>query len=225
MNLDSLAWNASGLLPVVAQDAETGEVRMVAYANQEAVAQTLRSRRAHFFSRSRGKLWQKGETSGHTLAVRAVWVDCDGDTLIYLVDPSGPSCHTGAETCFFRRIGSSGEIEEAGSEVAAPTLSRLERTLALRARSTAERSYTKSLLNAGATKVADKVREEATEFGHSLIEEGDQRVAEEGGDLVYHLLVGLVLREVPLRQLLAVLSGRFGRSGHEEKAARKRGPT
>ena len=222
MSLDSLAWNDSGLLPVVAQDAETGEVRMVAYANQEAVAQTLRSGRAHFFSRSRGKLWEKGETSGHTLAVRTVWVDCDGDTLIYLVDPRGPTCHTGAETCFFRQIGSSGEIEEAEDEVAAPTLSRLERTLGLRARSTAERSYTKSLLDGGPTKVAAKVSEEAAEFGGSLTGEGEDRVAEEGADLVYHLLVGLLLRKVPLRRLLSVLSRRFGRSGHEEKAARTR---
>ncbi|MFW2387514.1 MAG: bifunctional phosphoribosyl-AMP cyclohydrolase/phosphoribosyl-ATP diphosphatase HisIE [Polyangiales bacterium] len=218
MSLDALKYNDQGLLAVIAQDAETGEVRMMAYANQEAVKRTLESGVAHFYSRSRQQLWKKGESSGNTLGVRSVWVDCDGDTLIYMVDPAGPSCHTGAETCFFRRLDTGGDTLE--GETAAPTLLRLERTLQERKASNAGKSYTKSLLDAGPAKVDAKLREEAAELGQALIGESDARVASEAGDVIYHMLVGLVLREVSLRDLFAELSRRFGQSGHDEKRSR-----
>jgi phosphoribosyl-ATP pyrophosphohydrolase/phosphoribosyl-AMP cyclohydrolase len=220
MSLDALKYNDQGLVAVIAQDAETGEVRMMAYADEAAIRRTLETGVAHFYSRSRQKLWKKGESSGNTLGVRGVWVDCDGDTLIYMVDPVGPSCHTGAETCFFRRLDGDGNLLEAGSGTAAPTLLRLERTLQERKASDANKSYTKSLLDAGPTKIDAKVREEAAELGQALIGESDERVASEAGDVIYHLLVGLVLREVSLRDLFAELSNRFGQSGHEEKVSR-----
>ena len=219
MPLSALNYSSHGLIPVIAQDAETGEIRMMAYADQNAIEKTLDTGLAHFFSRSRGQLWLKGETSGNTLAVRSVWVDCDGDTLIYMVDPAGPSCHTGAETCFFRRLDGDGNLVDGEGE-SAPTLLRLERTLEARKASDAGKSYTKSLLDAGAPKVDEKLREEAAELGQALREESDERVASEAGDVMYHLLVGLVLRSVPLRRLLGELSKRFGQSGHEEKASR-----
>jgi phosphoribosyl-ATP pyrophosphohydrolase/phosphoribosyl-AMP cyclohydrolase len=209
---------------VIAQDAETGEIRMLAYADRHAIEKTLDTGFAHFFSRSRGEMWKKGETSGNTLAVRSVWVDCDGDTLIYMVDPAGPSCHTGAETCFFRRLDASGNLVEGrlldGDGDAAPTLLRLERTLQARKASDAGKSYTKWLLDAGAPKIEEKLSEEAAELGQALAGESDERVASEAADVIYHLLVGLVLRSVPLRRLLGELSKRFGQSGHEEKASR-----
>jgi phosphoribosyl-ATP pyrophosphohydrolase/phosphoribosyl-AMP cyclohydrolase len=204
---------------VIAQDAETGEIRMVAWADQSAIEKTLHTRQAHFFSRSRGQPWLKGETSGNTLAVQSVWVDCDGDTLIYMVDPGGPSCHTGADTCFFRRLNADGGFND-GPGTAAPTLLRLERTLEARRTSDADKSYTKSLLERGATKIDEKLREEAAELGHALGDETDERVASEAGDLIYHLLVGLLLRELSLRDVLTELSRRFGVSGHDEKASR-----
>lgn len=219
MPLSALNYSADGLIPVIAQDAETGEVRMVAYADELAIQKTLDTGFAHFFSRSRGQMWKKGETSGNTLRLRSVWVDCDGDTLIYMVDPAGPSCHTGAETCFYRRLDPSGELV-AETDDAAPTLLRLERVLQARRSSNADASYTKSLLDAGAPKIDTKLREEAAELGQALIDESDERVASESADVLYHLLVGLVLRKVSLRQLLSELSQRFGRSGHEEKASR-----
>jgi phosphoribosyl-ATP pyrophosphohydrolase/phosphoribosyl-AMP cyclohydrolase len=219
MPLSALAYNDQGLIPVIAQDAETGEVRMVAWADEMAIQKTLETKQAHFFSRSRGELWLKGETSGNTLEVRSVWVDCDGDTLIYLVDPQGPSCHTGAETCFFRRVDDDGSWVEASGE-AAPTLLRLERTLEARRASNADKSYTKSLLDKGATKIDEKLREEAAELGQALIRESDERVASEAGDVIYHLLVGLALRKISVRDLLSELSRRFGQSGHDEKASR-----
>lgn len=220
MDLGALEFDAKGLVAVVAQDAETGEIRMVAYANREAVSRTLETHEAHFYSRSRQTLWKKGESSGNTLRVREVWIDCDGDTLLYLVDPAGPSCHTGADTCFFRRLSKDGEAIEGVSEGATPTLLRLERTLHDRRASTADKSYTKSLLEAGPPKIDRKLREEAQELGEALIGESDDRVASEAGDVLYHLMVGLVSRDVTLRDLLQVLSKRFTRSGHEEKASR-----
>ena len=219
MPLSALSYNDQGLIPVIAQDAETGEVRMVAWADQTAIDRTLQTKQAHFFSRSRGELWKKGETSGNTLEVRSVWIDCDGDTLIYMVDPEGPSCHTGAETCFFRRLDDNGNLVEAAGD-GAPTLLRLERALQARRGADAGKSYTKSLLDAGPTKIDEKVREEAAELGQALTSESDERVASEAGDVIYHLLVGLVLRKVSLRDLLSELSKRFGQSGHDEKASR-----
>ncbi len=219
MPLSALNYSSHGLIPVIAQDAETGEIRMMAYADEIAIEKTLETGLAHFFSRSRGELWLKGETSGNTLAVRSVWVDCDGDTLIYMVDPAGPSCHTGAETCFFRRLDREGNLVEGACD-SGPTLLRLERTLQARKASDAAKSYTKSLLEKGATKIDEKLREEAAELGQALIGESDERVASEAGDVLYHLLVGLVLREVSLRDLLSELSKRFGQSGHDEKASR-----
>ena len=106
--LEGVAFDAQGLVPVIAQEAATGQVRMFAWANREALEKTLASRQAHFWSRSRGKLWRKGEESGHTLAVREVRIDCDGDVVLYIVDPAGPSCHTGATSCFFRAQGDDG---------------------------------------------------------------------------------------------------------------------
>jgi phosphoribosyl-ATP pyrophosphohydrolase/phosphoribosyl-AMP cyclohydrolase len=220
MPLTALNYDDQGLVAVIAQDAETGEVRMMAYADELAIEQTLMTGLAHFYSRSRQELWKKGESSGNTLRVRSVWIDCDGDTLIYMVDPEGPSCHTGAETCFFRRLGAEGDLAEAGNDSAAPTLLRLERTLQARTDSDASKSYTKSLFDAGPKKIEAKVREEAAELGQALIGESDDRVASEAGDVIYHLLVGLVLRQVSLRDLLTELSSRFGQSGHQEKSSR-----
>ena len=219
MNLDNLKWNDQGLVAVVAQNAQTGEVRMMAYANLEAVKRTLQSREAHFYSRSRKALWKKGQFSGNTMHIREVWVDCDGDALLYLVEPQGPSCHTGASTCFYRRVTEEGTLVEK-ENLAVPTLSRLEHTLSERTRSTAQKSYTKSLLNAGASKIGAKVCEEATEWSEALSTESDERVCAESADVLYHLLVGLLFRDLSLRDVLQVLSSRFDQSGHEEKTNR-----
>lgn len=99
-----LKYDSHGLVPAVAQDAESGQVLMVAWMNQAALARTIETGEAHFWSRSRGALWHKGETSGNVLAVREMFVDCDADTLLLKVDPAGPACHTGAVTCFYRRL-------------------------------------------------------------------------------------------------------------------------
>jgi phosphoribosyl-ATP pyrophosphohydrolase/phosphoribosyl-AMP cyclohydrolase len=218
--MSELRFDEQGLVPAVVQDRLTGEVRMVAYMNQEAVARTLASGKATFFSRSRRALWEKGESSGNTLFVREVYLDCDADTLLVMADPVGPSCHTGQPSCFFRRVDASGVRNEVLP--AATFLARLESEIESRKASTAEKSYTKALLDGGAAKIGDKVREEAAEFAAAIASESDERVASEAADVVYHLLVGLSHRGVALREVLDVLAQRAGTSGHAEKASRQR---
>lgn len=188
---------------------------MVAWMNADALHATRQTGYATFWSRSRNELWQKGATSGNRLRVAELVEDCDGDTLLLLVDPEGPSCHTGRPSCFFTPLAEGAEIEDA-----APYLLKLERVIAQRASSSAERSYTRALLDAGAEKISQKLTEEAGELGRALIEESDDRVSSEAADVVYHLLVGLRLRGVSLRNVIETLERRSGTSGHAEKASR-----
>ncbi len=211
-----------GLVPVVAQDHLTGEVRMVAFATMEAVRHTLETKRATFWSRSRGELWEKGRTSGNAMDVTGVLVDCDADTLIYLVAPRGPSCHTGAASCFFRRLVlEDGALAVRDDEVpATDLLSRLERTLEARKSSTAGTSYVRSLYDGGAAKIGAKVREEADELARAIADESDERVVSEAADVLFHVMVALRSRDVSLSSVLGELERRSGTSGHVEKAAR-----
>ncbi len=212
-----LAFDRDGLLTVVVQDHLTGEVRMVAHATLEAVKKTVETGRATFWSRSRGELWEKGRTSGNLLKVTRVLVDCDADCLIYEAEPQGPSCHTGAPTCFFQVL-SGGVLTKAAPAQA--MMARLEATLEARKSSEAGASYTKSLYEGGAEAIGAKLREEAGELADALREESLARVASEAADVIYHLLVGLRQRGIPWRDVLVELDGRFGTSGHDEKAAR-----
>lgn len=211
------------LVPVVAQDHVTGEIRMVAYASIEAVRHTLETGRATFFSRSRGELWEKGRTSGHTMAVEGVLVDCDADTLVYLVAPAGPSCHTGRATCFYRRLVlEDGQLAIRDDDVPpAHLLERLERTLEERKKATAAASYVKSLYEGGAAKIGAKLREEADELAVAVDHETDDRVVKEAADVLFHVMVALRARGVAVDDVLAELERRSGTSGHVEKAARK----
>lgn len=214
-----LKFDERGLIPAIAQDHLTGQVRMMAYMNQAALEQTLSSGKATFFSRSRGALWVKGETSGNVLQVVSVTADCDADTLLLAVLPVGPSCHTGRPACFFRRVASGGELTDLPSEVA-PFLSELGELLESRKASSAEKSYTKSLLQGGPEKIGAKIREEAGELADAIKNESDERVLSEASDLLYHAMVGLTQRGLTLRQVIEVLARRTHQSGHAEKASR-----
>lgn len=216
MDLASLKWDAAGLVTVVVQDRHSGDIRMVAHANHEALTRTLETHEAHFYSRSRKSLWRKGETSGNVISVAEVWADCDGDAVLYLADPNGPSCHTGERTCFFHRLDRPAGVGELGE----PTFVRLERTLIARKSATSEKSYTRSLLEKGATKIGEKIAEEAGELVRAIEGETPERVDSEAADLLYHTIVGLLFRERPLRAVAEVLGRRFGTSGHDEKASR-----
>ena len=197
-----MAFDERGLVPCIVQDWHSGEVLTLAYMNAEALRRTRETGETHFFSRSRQALWHKGESSGNTQAVRAIRYDCDGDALIALVQPAGPACHTGERTCFHR-----GELEPEAPYAVLPTL---ERTIADRARSRPEGSYTASLLSQPGAAGA-KVQEEAEEVARAAHEESDQRVAEEAADLLYHLAVLLGGRDLTLADAERVLDGRRGR--------------
>lgn len=194
-----------GLVPCIAQDAVTGEVLTLAYMNEEALRLTRETREVHFWSRSRSEIWRKGETSGNTLALRQLRIDCDGDALVALVEPAGPACHTGERSCFF------GDLETGTSpqpEVA-DAVAALERTLAERKAERPERSYTVELLDDPAL-IGAKVREEAEEVVRAAASESDERVAEEAADVLYHLAVLMRSRDVPLSAALRVLNERRG---------------
>lgn len=216
----SLKFNEQGLIPAIAQDRFDGQIRMVAWMSQEALERTLETGNATFFSRSRGSLWVKGETSGHTLRVHSVTADCDADTLLLMVEPAGPSCHTGRPSCFFRGVGANGALEDRPYETTA-FFGELERTIRERQASTAEKSYTRSLLDGGVEKIGRKITEEAGEVVAALQSESDDRVLSEAADLVFHLLVGLRARGLDWRGVAEKLSARTTQSGHQEKASRK----
>jgi phosphoribosyl-ATP pyrophosphohydrolase/phosphoribosyl-AMP cyclohydrolase len=200
---ERVRFGADGLIPAVVQDAGTGRVLTQAWMNRESLERTLERGETWFWSRSRQELWRKGATSGNTQAVRAVLLDCDGDSLVVLVDPAGPACHTGAETCF-------GDALTAG-DVPQPfaALADLERTVAARADAAdPESSYTARLLAKGIDTVCKKVGEEATEV--VLAAKGDEhgQVVYESADLLYHLAVLWRATGVRLDEVAAELASR-----------------
>jgi phosphoribosyl-ATP pyrophosphohydrolase/phosphoribosyl-AMP cyclohydrolase len=211
-----IRFDERGLVPCVAQDWRTGEVLTLAYMNEEALRLSRETRELHFYSRSRGELWRKGETSGNVMKVRQLRFDCDGDAIVALVDPAGPACHTGERSCFYRELGggaatdpdappADGEPAPAAHEA----LSVLARTLAERRAERPEGSYTVELLD-DPELVGAKVREEADEVARAGAGESDERLAEEVADLLYHLEVLLLSRDVPLAAALETLNGRRG---------------
>ena len=209
---ENVAFDAEGLVPVVAQDAATGAVLTLAYANREAVHKTLSTGEAHYYSRSRKELWRKGATSGNTQRVVEVRLDCDGDALLYRVRPRGPACHTGEETCFFTTLAGEGVGEDAadggGEAGLGGMVEKLAGTIARRHEEMPEGSYTAELLSRGTGRVAQKVGEEAVEVVIAAL--GGERLAEETADLVYHLLVLLEERGVGTDEVAGVLRDRHG---------------
>jgi phosphoribosyl-AMP cyclohydrolase / phosphoribosyl-ATP pyrophosphohydrolase len=197
-----LKFDERGLVPCVAQDFASGEVLTLAYMNAESLRLTVETGEVHFFSRSRGRIWRKGEESGNVLKVRQLRVDCDGDAVVALVEPTGPACHTGERSCFYRAL-DGGSPEPAAHEA----LAVLQRTLLRRAAERPAGSYTVKLLDDPAL-IGAKVEEEAEEVVRAAREESDERVAEEAADLLYHLAVLLASREVPQAAAMEVLNGR-----------------
>lgn len=210
-----------GLVPCIVQDATTDGVLMLAWMNAEALRLTRETGAAHFWSRTRQALWKKGETSGHTLSVVEIRIDCDLDTVLVRAHPAGPTCHTGATSCFFHRDGDHDDEGDASDDgPALPILLRLARIIEARRDSTAEKSYTKSLLDAGMPKILAKIAEEHGELAAELPAGDDAKVIHETADLIFHILVGLAARRIPIEAVLGELARRFGTSGHIEKARR-----
>jgi phosphoribosyl-ATP pyrophosphohydrolase/phosphoribosyl-AMP cyclohydrolase len=197
----ALDWSkGDGLLPAVVQDSHTGKVLMLGYMNAAALAATLQSKRVTFFSRSKQRLWTKGETSGHFLTLVQVLPDCDNDTLLVIAEPHGPTCHAGTETCF-------------GDDVASDAsglafLSRLEAVIAQRIADRPEGSYTARLWSQGPTRLAQKVGEEGVEVALAAVTQGDEKLVGESADLLFHLALLLKSRNLSLRDVVRELERR-----------------
>ena len=210
----AIRFDDRGLVPCVVQDWRTGEVLTLAYMNEEALRRTRDTGEVHFFSRSRDELWRKGESSGNVQRVRQLRYDCDADAVLALVEPAGPACHTGERSCFYRDLEGSADGAVDGAAAAGEplpavheALPALERTLAARGRERPDGSYTAELL-ADPARIGDKVREEADEVARAAADESDERLAEEAADVLYHLEVLMLSREVPFAAALEVLNAR-----------------
>jgi len=208
-NLDSLKFDAAGLITTVVQHAHSGEVLMVAWMNRDALALTLQRHRLVFWSRSRQKLWEKGETSGHVLQLVSLAADCDHDTLLARALPAGPVCHTGSATCF----------GEADSWVG--FLARLQHIIAERASESPESSYTARLLAAGTQRMAQKVGEEGVELALAATTDDRNKIIDEAADLLYHTLVLLRAKGLDLEDVTARLAERHQRSNNSSAGERK----
>jgi len=218
-----IEFDERGLVPVVAQDARTGEVLMLAWANAQALRLTAETGWAHYWSRSRGELWKKGETSGNAQEIVEVRVDCDADAVLYRVQvvAGGPACHTGERSCFYRRVDAD-ELREGGDPRG--ILSRMEEIVASRDAERPEGSYTTYLFASGVDKILKKVGEEATEVVIAAKNEGTADLASESADLLYHLMVLWRARQLSPDEVWDVLQSRFGqppRPGSADPAERR----
>lgn len=188
---------ADGLIPAVIQDVRTGKVLMLGYMNREAYDKTVTEGKVCFYSRSRGQLWTKGETSGNYLSVQEILVDCDGDTLLIKVIPAGPVCHTGQDTCFAEK-----------NRKSISFLETLEKVIYDRKESMPEGSYTAMLFKEGVGKTAQKTGEEAVELVIEAVKGDRERILEESADLIYHFLVLLASCNIRLEEVVQVLENR-----------------
>jgi phosphoribosyl-ATP pyrophosphohydrolase/phosphoribosyl-AMP cyclohydrolase len=205
MNLDMLDWNKTdGLLPAVVQHAVNGEVLMLGYMNREALTQTLAGGRVVFYSRSRSRLWLKGETSGNYLDVVDISADCDNDALLILALPQGPTCHTGASSCFTAQRGAAAQPLAFLTQLEAI----IGRRIAENPQDAAASSYTARLFSAGPARIAQKIGEEGVEVALAAVAPDDSRVVSETADLMYHLLLLLKSRNLSLERVTEELRAR-----------------
>lgn len=225
--LASVKWDDKGLAVAIAQNVDTGAILMQGFVNRDALATTVSSRKATFYSRSRSQLWTKGETSMNFINVHDIFVDCDRDSIIYLGKPDGPTCHTGAETCYFSSVSKFLEHpEDEKDTLAMTTLYSLETTICERKDEISKQtegkpSWTKKLL-LNEKLLCSKIREEADELCRTLEDNEDKsRAASEMADVLYHSMVLLALKDVKMEDVLEVLRHRFSKSGIEEKKSRQ----
>ncbi|OGP25588.1 MAG: hypothetical protein A2X99_04450 [Deltaproteobacteria bacterium GWB2_55_19] len=215
MDLDNIKFNGDGLVPAIAQDANTGEVLMLAYMNKEALSLTLSTKRAHYWSRSRKSLWLKGDTSGNYQDVKSILYDCDGDTILLQVEPLGPACHTGERTCFYRSLDGK-LVRPTGPRV----LTELYSIIKERKKALPDKSYVASLYAKGLPKILEKVAEESAELIEAAKEKGKDDIVYEFCDLLFHSMVLLSNEGIEMDEAYKELARRFGISGIEEKGTR-----
>jgi phosphoribosyl-ATP pyrophosphohydrolase/phosphoribosyl-AMP cyclohydrolase len=210
----SMAFDEQGLIPAVVQDWRDGTVLMLGYMNREAINKTLETRSVHFWSRSRKRLWEKGETSGHRLLVKDLFVDCDRDTVLVKAEPVGPTCHTGERSCFFNRVTDQG-VPETGktTEAFGGILERIYQTIRDRCASPKSGSYVSTLLEGGADRILKKVAEEAGEVLLAAKNGKREDIVYEVADLLFHTLLVLGYHRITLDEIYQELAKRYGKSG------------
>lgn len=219
MNID---WNKTPLIPAIAQDHETNEVLMLAHMNKEAYTLTLETGYAHYFSRSKQRIWKKGESSDHTQEVKDALLDCDADTVILKIKQNGVACHTGRKSCFFTSVMQGKVIleKEVDTDAIYGVVDTLYHTILERKNAPVEqKSWTKKLLD-DKELILSKIHEEADEVCVAIKEESDEKVIYESADLLYHTLVGLAYRDISPDRVKQELARRFGMSGITEKENR-----
>ncbi len=219
--LQQIDWNKNPLLPVIAQDAQTKEVLMLAYQNEHAYELTMETGYAHYFSRSKRRIWKKGESSGHTQKIKAVKIDCDQDTILLEVEQEGVACHTGRKSCFFTDVYNE-QVEKQQIDTAQiySVVDTLYHTILERKSADPQSSYTASLLHKGENSILKKIVEEAGELCFAIKDGNEDEIIYEAADLVYHCLVGLGYKEINPDRIKSELKRRFGISGIEEKNSR-----
>lgn len=224
-DFDKIVFDPQGLVPAVVQDWRDGTVLMVGWMNREALERTVETKAVHFWSRKRNQLWKKGETSGHTLLLKDLYLDCDGDTLLVKAEPVGPTCHTGERACFFRRIDpESGVDDRKTTEAAGTILDRVYRTVLDRKQSPPADSYVASLFQGGPDRILKKVSEEAGEVLLASKNGRREEIVHEVADLVFHTLIVLGYHDIAPEAVYQELATRFGQSGQREKARRSGQP-
>lgn len=222
--VDKIDWQKmDGLIPVITQDATSNEVLMLAYMNEEALKLTLETKQAHYFSRSKQRLWKKGESSGHTQEVISTMVDCDNDTILLKVNQNGVACHTGRKSCFFTDL-ENDEIKldvEVNTTNAYGVIDTLYHVIESRKNDDPSKSYTAKLLQGKENSMLKKIVEEAGEFTFAVKDNDEEEIIYEAADLLYHSLVALSSKEINPDRVKQELSRRFGLSGIEEKNSRE----
>jgi phosphoribosyl-ATP pyrophosphohydrolase/phosphoribosyl-AMP cyclohydrolase len=206
-------FNEEGLLPAVIQDWLDGTVLMLGYMNQEAIGKTLATKSVHFWSRSRKRLWEKGESSGNKLLVKELFVDCDRDTILVKAQPIGPTCHTGERACFFSKLDHQGVTNEKSSEAFGGIFEGILRTIRDRQVNPQAGSYTTKLFEGGHDKILKKVAEEAGEVLIAAKGGKKEEIVYEVADLFFHTLMVLGYHDIPLQAIYQELGKRFGKSG------------
>jgi phosphoribosyl-AMP cyclohydrolase / phosphoribosyl-ATP pyrophosphohydrolase len=210
----AIAYDTAGLIPAVVQDWRDGTVLMLGYMNEQAVAGTLATKFVHFWSRSRGKIWKKGETSGHVLLVKDLFIDCDRDTILVKAEPTGPTCHTGERACFFSRLDQRARaIPGSAQEAAGGILERIYQTIQDRKTAPQPGSYVSKLLEGGVDRILKKVAEEAGEVLLASKNKDQSEIIYEVADLMFHTLLVLGYHGITLDAVWSELAGRYGKSG------------
>ncbi|MFZ3053629.1 MAG: bifunctional phosphoribosyl-AMP cyclohydrolase/phosphoribosyl-ATP diphosphatase HisIE [Sulfuricurvum sp.] len=222
MDLNTIDWAKSDLLPVIVQDSTTLEVLMMAYMNRESLELSLSTKVAHYFSRSKQRLWKKGESSGHLQHIERFLLDCDNDTLLIMVRQEGVACHTGRKSCFFTDIESGAIISEPEIDTVSTygIIDELYHTILSRKNSDPKSSWTAKLLSSGDNAILKKVVEEAGEFAFAVKDNNEDEIIYECADLVYHVLVALGHKNISPDRVKQELARRSGVSGIAEKNSR-----